>query len=283
MSFYAFQNRFPKGTKRSFNSMFEISCEVMNELYTTYLEEKVEYYKLFYVYSFLKMYIPIDSLHPLFNISYNTFNSSLWDTLNKIHEAIDFLVYSDYCHNFQNFSYNEKKVFGIIDTTECDVGKLVDNNAQNLLYSGYKKSHTYKYSVVTAHEAKFILDIQGSYFGPTDDKIAGMEFWCKELDHSNKMLMGNKKYFADYLKKVVLVEYDVGFNCLDKFKLHRMLIENINANLKNFNFLSTVSRYNSEKYELCFRVIRATLNIQYSLNKNYFNVSRWKNEWFSEG
>ncbi len=90
---------------------------------------------------FLKCYLTIDTLHTIFNSSYQTYISKI------------FLILEFYFNNIIKFDFNKRyneewisvkdfEISSIIDATECPIRRPKD--FQKMFYSGYKKMHTLK-------------------------------------------------------------------------------------------------------------------------------------------
>lgn len=111
---------------------------------------------LLWMLSFLKMYLPIDVLHALWNTSYTTFNSTVWNILENLVQSWD-TISLNYVHNFFPVRFADCLIVAIIDTTECFVLRPSNQEEQEEIYSGYKKAHTLKYLTVISVKGKILF------------------------------------------------------------------------------------------------------------------------------
>lgn len=140
--------------------MFGITPGLMNQIFVKAKDFELTNtaVHVFWLFAFLKCYLPIDCLHTIFNVSYTTFNETIWHFLDGFGEywsTIDFQNRK----NWPGRMFRDHYVTCIVDTTECYIQRPGDQDVQQDYYSGYKKSHTLKYSVIISLTNRCIVNI----------------------------------------------------------------------------------------------------------------------------
>ena len=114
---------------------------------------------------FLKLYLPIDVLHALWNVAYDTYNKKIWEVIDFLFKHFDEIQFEE--RKINKIKIGNKYVVGVVDATECYIERPMEN--QREVYSGYKKRHTYKYTIVCIRSKKVIIFVDGPYNGPMHD------------------------------------------------------------------------------------------------------------------
>lgn len=172
MDFFSlFKQKFSYGTDRSFNSMFGVNPYTMKRVYEIAIDLNISHdpFHIFWVFSFLKCYSTIDVLHTTWGVSYNTFNTHVWDVLNGFDLKWNNVDFEERRHH-KSIILDGYWIRSIIDATECFICRPIAN--QHLLYSGYKKRHTLKYTVIITLFDKIIINVDVMIF-----LILGSLFW----------------------------------------------------------------------------------------------------------
>jgi hypothetical protein len=158
MDFYVlFQSKFPSGTKRSFNSMFGVTPALMSDIFTVSQKYGVTSVAvhIMWTFCFLKCYLPIDCLHAIWNVSYDTFNKHIWDILSGFDSVWNTIRFRNR-FNYDSIRLMDFDITCIVDTTECYITRP-SYDIQEEYYSGYKKRHTYKYTVICSATGMLIV------------------------------------------------------------------------------------------------------------------------------
>ena len=94
--------------------------------------------------------------------------------------------------NWEEFRKELEKYRLLVDTTEQDIERPSDNEEQRNYYSGKKKRHTIKSSVISLPQAQDIVDMITGYRGPKSDISLFREQQKKFSD--NQKFDGDKAY-----------------------------------------------------------------------------------------
>ena len=164
-----FQTWFPKGTERTFLSMFGASEKVLNVIWERYLkngEFKEEW--LLWTMRFMSMYVSYDILHAVFNVSYNNFHEKVWKVINQLYNTMDEIDFDERLE-YLKIKLGEKYISGIIDATELCVEKPQNKLWFNEVFSGYYGTTTYKYNVICNVDGNKIIHVSGPFKGKEHD------------------------------------------------------------------------------------------------------------------
>ena len=161
--FQIYKEIFSSGTERAFQSMFGITPILMNEIYevSKELDFNLDPLHILWLFSFLKMNLPIDALAAIWKVSYNTFYNHIWIILEQFHEKWNTLHFSLPKYHYKKYFISEYWVTGVIDCTECYINRPSENNQS--YYSGYKKRHTLKYTMIISLHTKQIIFLDVLY------------------------------------------------------------------------------------------------------------------------
>ena len=237
--------------------MFGMSSENVDYLYIKYLKSNILFKSihLLWLLSFLKLYLPIDVLHVMWDVSYNSFNNSIWELIDYLYDNLQEI--DEKYRNNHSFFISNFEAIGIIDASEFFIERPIIN--QSKYYSGYKKRHTYKYNFICPIDEKILIYVDGPYFGPVDDSdMIKRSGFLKKLG-KNEILISDQKYKS---VEKVYTELHVNLNSIEFFKKKRVLIENTIGDLKNFECLSNVWRHNIEQHKKVVTIIANFINIK---------------------
>lgn len=154
----------------------------------------------------------------------------------------------------------------VIDATECVLSRPSNTLLGNILYSGYKKKHTFKYEVTVSEKDGIPLSIIGPVAGPTAD-IEIYRLRVRGILKKRKWLgLADGTYQGDY--KFLVVPPRPYKNLTDKQRLfhmklskRRVIVENFFSRVKNFQCLCSRWRHNIYKHKWAFHVIVNSISI----------------------
>ena len=106
---------------------------------------------------------------------------------------------------------------------------------QREVYSGYKKRHTYKYTIVCIKSKKVIIFVDGLYNEHMHDVQMIKECDLEDMLDIDEILIADKKYTN--LEKIWNEKY-VNLDSLDKFRKERVEVENTICDIKNYASVS---------------------------------------------
>ena len=163
---------------------------------------------------------------------------------------------------------------GIIDTFEQPIERPQDRAQADTFYSGKKKRHTLKVQVVVDEETGQIIDVSGSYPGPTSDMTVLKDSGVMDRLPPGLGLLGDLAYLGmDKLSPAVAAatprrkprgkprpEEDIAYN--REFSRRRVKVEHSIGRMKRFKAVAEVDRHHQRHHTRRVNAVAGLVNRQ---------------------
>ena len=163
---------------------------------------------------------------------------------------------------------------GIIDTFEQPIERPRDRAQADTFYSGKKTRHTLKVQVVVDEETGQIIDVSGSYPGPTSDMTVLKDSGVMDRLPPGLGLLGDLAYLGmDKLSPAVAAatprrkprgkprpEEDIAYN--REFSRRRVKVEHSIGRMKRFKAVAEVDRHHQRHHTRRVHAVAGLVNRQ---------------------
>ena len=256
LHFQDFKQNSPNGTMKSFVSKYGMMPEEMDRI-SAMVGHNLPRNSLFGLFDFMKSNSTLDSIHSQYNMAYGTFTSRLWRTVDLLNLTLGSwtlfsgrLNYDPLVIHFEDGSH--KKIWSIIDATECYISRPTDQEKQRFFYSGYKKRTTLKYNVLCCTFHDEIVGWDGPHRGPAHERVVSeLQPYMQELK-DEEFLMGDSKYRKAGSKFITY--HEISEDLRSDFNSIRVRIERLNSHLKKWRVLSGTWRGSHEQHAKLFEL-----------------------------
>lgn len=249
--------------KRSWNSLFHLKEETIEEIYQKYCkDDHITRKELIMTLNFLVCYLPGDIMHLSWGIYKEKWRRIVWKVIKHLDSKMNEINIED------RFEYMDSRgMFACVtllwDTTEVYINSP-KNKIKNLMYlSGKKRRHTIKYDI-----ASKLIDGKICYIGnQSPGRMADITIYRNselpdileegEVIIADKALQGIHNAMVPFSSPSNLSEELFNYRVDSK----RALIEQVNARLKKFKVMSSVWRHDIKLHDIVANVVANIYNI----------------------
>ncbi len=265
---------FPFLKESNFQQMFKfnlaVTTKVMNFIDNSEKQNSSAKIRNFLILLFhLKNYLPIRTGCIIFNMVHSRYHSIINEELDLLYQ---FLHVIDINERIENNNVKEfENVFTCVDCTECIIEQQV-----RPFFSGKANHFTLKYQILVGTLTAQIVHIYGPERGSIHDmqlfRSSGLEDFFRENEEkvfADKGYIGSAVSITPLRKKRSrfsneLIPFSTSELASNKLISHyRIIVENVNASIKQWNIFSNVYRGDVENHSKIFSVCCILLNFSY--------------------
>lgn len=152
--------------------MFGLPVNTVVTIWEKYCHDTCDFHPihLLWLLSFLKLYLPLDAMHCIWNVSYPTFSSKIWYVVDYFFDCLE-EVSLEFLSSVRPIDFGRFSARMATDCTECYVQRPHNPTEQTVYYSGYMGAHTVKYFTLVDIEYGILLAFGGPFPGPSHDAV----------------------------------------------------------------------------------------------------------------
>lgn len=248
---------------RSWNSLFHLKEDVIEEIYREYCEDfGITRKELLMAINFLVCYQPGDIMHLYWGVYKEKWRTTVWRVIKHLDETMNEIHFDD------RLEYMETQgMFACVtlawDTTEVFINAPKDKVKNRMYLSGKKRRHTVKYDIAVR-----LLDGKICYIGnQSHGRMADITIYRNselpdmldegELIIADKALQGIHNAMVPFSSPANISEELFNYRLDSK----RSIIEQVNSRLKMFKVMSDVWRHDIRKHDAVANVVANIFNL----------------------
>jgi hypothetical protein len=244
---------FPYVTIDNFPNLFRLSVATVERLVRDrHTRKEIRNFLIFLFH--LRHYLPVRAGCILFNLEKSQYEDILWTEIQNFLNKHLLFYFDLEQRQISNEAQEFPNTFLVVDTTEVIIQTFTRKS-----FSGKKKHFTLKYQLAVGLRTGEILDVYGPCLGSVHDAKIWKESRLGDLlEDADEFILGDKGYIG--CNRVVHPHKKQGFQPLSQVQVefnrklshYRILVENMNANIKNWSILSHVYRGDVDRHRDIF-------------------------------
>jgi hypothetical protein len=263
--------------RETFARLFKFSFDQTTRLLTFsgLVVDEMEIRNILIMLYHLKHYMPTRSACILFHLEKSQFNQIFLAQVKFYSSKLKFLFNLDSRkEGNEDCARDFPDTYLVVDSTECII-----QSTNRKTFSGKKKHFTVKYQTVVGAITGYIHAVHGPERGPMADcriyRFSGLEEF---LIHEDEYILADKGYLgcqraihpmkksrsAITLERIPFTQEQIVRNKL--ISHYRIIVENVNASLKQWGILTQTYRGKLENHVLIFSLCSSLVNFSYDIS-----------------